>query len=209
VPVQVQVPLLVLARPRPRPVLLSRGRHVSGLGAVAQVLDPKTTATIAGVIQQQEGYYPGSLAYQNNNPGNLIYAGQPGATQGAGGFAAFPDYQAGLDALNNQIQLYAARGLSIQQMMNIYAPATQAGNNPALYASRIAAALGVSPDTPLLDPGMSSPVLDQSTVDVPTHVYTDTGVFPLQSFLPASVDPVTLGIGAAALGLVLYATLGN
>lgn len=48
-------------------------------------IDPSAVASLASAIQTQEGYYPGSLAYQNNTPGNLVYAGQAGATQGAGG----------------------------------------------------------------------------------------------------------------------------
>jgi len=196
---------MTMARPRPRPVLIPPA-GLSGLGTV-QVLDAGTTATIAGVIQQQEGYYPGTLAYQNNNPGNLIYAGQTGATQGAGGFAKFSSYQDGLNALNNQLQLYAGRGLTISDMMNVYAPATQAGNNPTLYASRIAGALGVSPDTRLLDltgsPASSSPDL------LGTNVYSDAGLVPLDSLLPAGLDPVMVGVGAGVLGLVLYAAFGD
>lgn len=195
-----------MRRPRPRPFLVGRG--LSGLGAV-QVLDAGTTSTIAGVIQQQEGWYPGSVAYRNNNPGNLIYAGQAGATQGADGFAVFSSYQDGLNALNNQLQLYAGRGLTIQDMMNVYAPATQAGNNPTLYASNIAGALGVSPDTRLLDLSSSSAAATAATA---TDVVTDAGTFSLDSLLPAAgglTTPVLLGIGAGVLGLVLYNVIAD
>jgi hypothetical protein len=173
---------------RPHPVLIPR-RGFAGLGAV-QVLPASTVQTIAGTIQNVEGYYPGSLAYSNNNPGNLIYAGQAGATLGAGGFARFSTYQDGLDALNNQIQLYAGRGLTIQQMMNIYAPASD-GNNPGAYATQVAGALGVSPDTSLTDlAGGGAPV----------YAAADLSAFGL----PASIDPTVLAIGGAVAGLVLY-----
>ena len=76
-----------------KPAILFTVR-ISGLGAPT-ILDDATVNTIAQAIQQQEGYYPGSLAYTNNNPGNLIYAGQSGAVQGSGGFAKFPDYSTG------------------------------------------------------------------------------------------------------------------
>lgn len=204
-PVFIPVPRVSHGRTlRPHPVLLTRG-GLSGLGAV-QVLDPSTTSTIAAAIQNQEGYYPGSLAYQNNNPGNLMYAGQAGATQGAGGFAVFPDYQTGLDALDNQIQLYAGRGLTISGMMSIYAPAGSGNNNPTLYASNVAAALGVNPNTPLSSLG-SGGALDPSAL--PIDVATDSGTFSLDSLLSAgSVDPVLMAVGVAAAGLVLYAALG-
>jgi len=141
----------------PHPVLDFTGLNgVSGLG-VAQILDQGTVESIAAAIQQQEGYYPGSLAYINNNPGNLIYAGQAGATRGQGGFAKFPDYTAGLQALWNQIQLYASRGMTIQEMMNVYAPAGQGGNDPVLYAQNVAAAVQSTPNTLLTNVGQVYP----------------------------------------------------
>jgi hypothetical protein len=150
------LPIGVVVRVRPHPVIFPRG----GLGAlglgVVQVLAPAQTATIASTIQQVEGYYPGSVAYRNNNPGNLKYVGQAGATGAdANGFAVFPDYATGLQALDDQIQLYAGRGLSIQGMMQIYAPASD-GNNPNSYAAQVAGALGVDPSTSLL--ALSLPV---------------------------------------------------
>jgi hypothetical protein len=136
--------------------------RISGLGlaaglGVAQILDQGTVETIAAAIQQQEGYYPGSLAYRNNNPGNLIYAGQYGAVPGEGGFAKFPTYQDGLQALYNQIQLYASRGLTIQGMMDKYAPAGQGSNDPVAYAYNVAAAVGSTPGTLLTDIGQTYP----------------------------------------------------
>jgi hypothetical protein len=107
-----------------------------------------TIDAVAQAIQQQEGYYPGSLAYTNNNPGNLRYAGQASATQGAGGFAAFPDYAAGYQALLNQISLDASRGLTILQFTSKYAPAAD-GNNPNAYAVAIANATGLTINDPL------------------------------------------------------------
>jgi len=131
-------------------------RGLRGLG-VAQILDQGTVEAIAAAIQQQEGYYPGSLAYKNNNPGNLIYVGQYGAVSGEGGFAKFPTYQDGLQALYNQIQLYASRGLTIQGMMDIYAPAGHGTNDPNLYALNVATAVESSPDTLLTDIGQTYP----------------------------------------------------
>jgi hypothetical protein len=160
--------------------------RISGLGAPS-ILDDATVNTIAQAIQQQEGYYPGSLAYTNNNPGNLIFVGQSGAVQGAGGFAKFPDYSTGYRALLNQIQLYASRGMTIQDMMNVYAPAGQGSNDPTAYAATIAAAVGASPDTPLTDLGAMQPV-DSS------------------AFLP-SLNPASPGFSPATLGAVLIGGL--
>ncbi len=153
------------------------------------------SSTIAQTIQKVEGYYPGTLAYRNNNPGNLIFVGQPGAVPGAGGFAAFPTYDDGYNALLKQIQNYANRGLTIQQMMDIYAPASQPGNNPTLYANQIASALGVSTDSTVADAlaGTSSTAIDTASVDT-----TDT------TDASPTVDPIVWAVGAALAGLLLY-----
>lgn len=104
---------------------------------------------LALAIQQQEGYYPGSRSWTNNNPGNLMYAGQVGSTgPDAQGFATFPDYSTGFQALINQVTLDASRGLSVSQFTAKYAPAAS-GNDPAAYARNISAALGLSPSDPL------------------------------------------------------------
>ena len=87
------------------------------------------------------------LAFVNNNPGNLRFAGQPGAVQGEGGFAKFADPKAGLLALQRQIQLDSSRGLTLEKFINKYAPPTE--NNTSQYISQATANLGVSKDTPI------------------------------------------------------------
>ena len=177
---------------KPHPVIAP----LLGLGSlgVAQVLDTTTTNTIAATIQQVEGYYPGTLAYQNNNPGNLIFVGQAGATKGAGGFAKFATYDDGKQALDDQIQLYAARGMSIQDMMNVYAPASD-GNNPTAYAAQIASALGVSPSTNLLLLSMGIP-----ETPPPPDVLSEA----VPAGLLDSFSPGTLMLGG--LGLLVLAS---
>jgi hypothetical protein len=104
---------------------------------------------VANAIQTIEGWFPGSVSQTNNNPGNLVYAGQSGATgASSSGFAIFPTFQAGYQALLNQINLDASRGLTIAQFASKYAPA-QDGNDPTSYAAQIAAATGLSVDDPL------------------------------------------------------------
>lgn len=177
---------------------------------VAQIIPQSASSTIAATIQQVEGYIPpnaqypnGSLAYQNNNPGNLRYVGQAGATQGVGGFAAFPTYDDGLAALQNQIQIYAGEGLTIQQMMNIYAPASD-GNNPSSYANTIASALGVPVDTPLQS--LTASQSDSLALNLPTDADSvDTTGLDLSSIGGLDfTDPTTLAVTAAVGLAVLY-----
>lgn len=134
--------------------------------------------TVASAIQTQEGWFPGSVSYRNNNPGNLMYAGQPGSI-GAdpNGFAIFPDFQTGWQALLNQISLDASRGLSIFQFTSKYAPAA-AGNDPTAYANSLAAATGVSPSDSLAaalagSPSSSGGLLDTSGLDLSSILPSD------------------------------------
>lgn len=88
-----------------------------------------------------------NLAYVNNNPGNLRFAGQSGASQGQGGFAKFSTPEEGVKALTNQITLDASRGHTLASFISKFAPPTE--NNTAQYISQAIASLGVTKDTPL------------------------------------------------------------
>lgn len=116
---------------------------------------------LAQAIQKVEGYYPpgtvvggtsfpnGSVAYRNNNPGNLNYVGQAGATGAdANGYAIFPDYATGYNALVNQIQLDANKGMTLQQLIYSWAPPTgdpRGTNNTTAYLQSVSDATGLAP----------------------------------------------------------------
>lgn len=87
-------------------------------------------------------FNPNSLAQKNNNPGNLRFMGQSGATQGQGGFAKFDNVQAGFDALQRQINLDAGRGLSLDQFINKFAPPSE--NKTSTYLENVQTWLGIS-----------------------------------------------------------------
>jgi hypothetical protein len=113
---------------------------------------------LALAIQSFEGYYApganpkypsGTLAWRNNNPGNLRPGSLAvGATGSSGGYAVFPDYATGLAALTGLIQSPAYYGLTLNQFFAKYAPAAD-NNNPGQYAATVAANLGVDPNTPI------------------------------------------------------------
>lgn len=88
---------------------------------------------------------------RNNNPGNLNFAGQAGATKegGTGGrFAKFGSMKEGVAALVRQIGLYVSRGKnSIRKILEVYAPSSE--NNTGAYISAVSRALGIGPDDPL------------------------------------------------------------
>jgi hypothetical protein len=190
-----------------------------GLGSIGSLgvtlsSSPALT-TIASTIQTVEGYYPGTYAYVNNNPGNLIYVGQAGATLGTGGFASFPTYDAGYQALLNQIQLYANKGMTIQDMMNVYAPAGQGGNNPTSYANTVATALGVSPDTLVSDAlagnatagiSLSIPSITSDGTDNILNNISDP-ISQLASNL--GIDPTTFYVGLGISALTVLVMVGK
>jgi hypothetical protein len=165
--------------------------------------------TVAQTIQTVEGYYPGPVSYTNNNPGNLKYAGQAGATQGANGFAVFSTYDAGYQALVNQINLDASRGQTIAQFTSIYAPAAD-NNNPTSYAATIANATGLSVNDPLseaigTDAGDSlsvSAALSSSSTAGTTSASATATVSILGYDVPISF--IVLG-AAGVLGLIFVA----
>ena len=87
------------------------------------------------------------LSFINNNPANLRFAGQIGASKGEGGFAKFNSPQEGLNALVDQIKLDAGRGHTLSTFINKFAPPTE--NDTKLYIQQAMEALGVSKDTPI------------------------------------------------------------
>jgi len=88
----------------------------------------------------------GTLGARNNNPGNLRFANQIGATQGAGGFAAFGSVAEGLAALESQLTLDGGtRGMTLAQMIAKYAPPGE--NNTSAYIADVSRRTGISPNS--------------------------------------------------------------
>lgn len=118
---------------------------------------------LANAIFRQEGsmdkngnWNTSSVGYRNNNPGNLVYAGQPGATPlpsrdpnmpGGGNnvvYAKFDTLEHGIAATQRQLALDASRGKTLAQRL-----ATWATGNVSAYIANVSSWLGVAPDTPL------------------------------------------------------------
>jgi hypothetical protein len=108
-------------------------------------------STWAAAIAQFEGFNAsGSRPARNNNPGDLKFAGQPGAVgTDPAGFAIFPDPGTGWTALYNQLNAYVSNfpGYSILQIMAHYlgqsTATSDAQGNAYTYANFVASALGV------------------------------------------------------------------
>lgn len=183
-------------------------------------ISPAAADAIAGAIQNQEGYYPGSVAWQNNNPGNLVYVGQAGAVPGVGGFAKFSSYAAGYQALVNQINLDATRGTDVNgnpindlsDLITSWAPPSE--NNTAAYLSSVSQQTGFDPSAPLasLSPQAGAP-------PDPSLIFSTDGTAPADSVdssmssfltsgdLSASGVPSWAWVAAAVAGLFILPRL--
>lgn len=75
-----------------------------------------------------------------NNPGDLRYAGQAGATN-EGGFASFKTLAEGIAASNKQLNLFASRGINtIDKIIQKWAPPNE--NNTAAYKAYVSKFVG-------------------------------------------------------------------
>lgn len=87
---------------------------------------------------------------RNNNPGNLNFAGQAGATleRPGGRFARFDTAFDGLRAMGRQLSLYAQRGINtVEGIISTWAPSSE--NDTGAYVNAIAERLGVHPQAAL------------------------------------------------------------
>lgn len=168
--------------------------------------------SLAQAIQKIEGYYPpggnypsGSVAYRNNNPGNLRFANQSGATgQDSQGFAIFDNYGDGYSALQNQISLDASRGLTLSEFVNKYAPPSE--NNTSSYLNQVSDSTGISPSETLLSAlgGSGGSVI--STLSSSVGDWVDSVISDVPNVIsdPGSVSVETwVTLGTLALGSLL------
>ena len=120
-----------------------------------KTMPPTKIEQWAAAITKVEGYYPGSRAYRNNNPGNLRWSPFQAGTKG--GFSYFLTYDKGWKALLHQLTI-AANGKSkvykptdtLYVFFEKYAPSADK-NNPKEYAETVAKQLAISPQTMIKD----------------------------------------------------------
>ena len=184
--------------------------------------------SIDAAIQKFEGYAPGTLAYKNNNPGNLVYAPWEAAygcsAGGAGGFAVCPSYAAGQQIQDALVSTYVDQGLSIQDMLAKWSPPTAQGNSQQSYQNYVASVAsdtGLDPSLPISsqlggDSGVLSPsgsVSDSyalsdgsSSSDSTAGLLASSGMDLSSLTEPGGLSLTAwLGIGIGALVLVAVA----
>jgi hypothetical protein len=97
----------------------AKWRHLQRVfsgGNITRTSSEPLLGSVADAIQKQEGFYPGSRSYRNNNPGNIklgSFAKQYGATEADDqGHAIFPDYALGRAALEALLRKHSGESLS-------------------------------------------------------------------------------------------------
>lgn len=163
-----------------------------------------TVQDLMSLIGRMEGWgISNSVATRNNNPGNLKYAGQAGAIEAdSRGYAIFSGPDAGMVALQRQIELDASRGLSVREFVYKYAPPSE--NNSSGYLGFITNSLGVGADERL------SSVVGSGSDSQFVSGFDDTEGINLGTYdLSYNRDSnggsgVVVLLGAAVLGIILY-----
>jgi hypothetical protein len=136
-------------------------------------VDRDLVERLATAITRFEGNKPNSVSRRHNNPGNLRSWGNYPVV---GGYAQFPDWETGMNALRKQIRLLIDRNLSLYEFFggqrdssgNVirggypgYAPAKDK-NHPDVYASTVGKWLDIDPSKPLRDIGQGEGARQQS-----------------------------------------------
>lgn len=131
----------------------ARGREIYGGGdtPVSEVVGAGKGWTEVRMPNGSTERREGTRAWRNNNPGNIefgAFAKRHGAVGTDGRFAVFPTYEDGRAAkaaLLFESDSYKSK--TIAGAINRYAPPNE--NDTNAYASKVAAAVGVSVDTPV------------------------------------------------------------
>lgn len=182
------------------------------------------TSALNAAIQKVEGVYPpgtpgypnGSLAWQNNNPGNIRYVANgynyPGCVPGAGGFCKYPDIATGSAALDHQIGVQVSAGQNLNQFFNQYAPGNE--NNTAAYIASVSQQTGIDPSVPLNsvsgDGSISTPDLgsDSSWASLFSPITSDPSAPTYDLAGMVLTQNELIGIGAAiGLSLLVFSIL--
>lgn len=103
------------------------------------------------VVYENEARKGGSLAWRNNNPGNIragSFAEGHGAFAGksSGGFAVFATQQQGFDAIIALLKTATYSSKTIAKAISTYAPSADS-NDPVAYANNVAKWTGMKADT--------------------------------------------------------------
>lgn len=125
----------------------------------------------------------GTLGDRNNNPGNLRPVGA------STGFQQFQTPEAGLSAIDQNLQAYGKRGINtIEGVISRWAPSSE--NNTAAYVSSVAKRLGIDPKQPI---SLSNPYVRQALGTAIMLHENGTGILTRDGGAPAPANGVRGG----------------
>lgn len=106
---------------------------------------------LAQLIAKEEGYgIAGDIPTRQCNPGDLRHApGESHSADAPNSVGSFADPDDGWAALERQLQLYAERGLTLQEAVYEFAPPVE--NDSLQYLQFVCQGLGVPPSTPMTE----------------------------------------------------------
>ena len=126
--------------------LLPSSLKAEGLKGVLPAISPESANDTGIDKPYASGKQP--LGIRNNNPGNLVYKGQLGATMGEGGFAKFATLEEGLKAQQRQLEIYGSRGWNtLEKIANKWAPPNE--NDTDKYIEKLSRQTGYAPNQAL------------------------------------------------------------
>jgi hypothetical protein len=163
------------------------------------------TSALADAITRQEGFFPGSASYQNNNPGNIMDLGYYRQT-GQFKLQAYPTLEAGRAALESLVDKYIAAGHTLTSFFAKYAPSSHEGNDPGAYARNVAGWLGIPLDAPLNQIQLAPPPATPG-VEVAGATPADGELPPLVAESGIATMPLLIATGA--VGAFLWWWLGD
>jgi hypothetical protein len=163
----------------------------------------------ADAITRQEGYFPGSTAYNNNNPGNIwdgVAAGKPNRIwpnlpTDPRGFVIYPTAAAGRAALENDLTIKMNSGLSLNSAIAMYAPPNE--NSTVTYQTNVASWLGVDGSQSLRSLAASWTGSGSAPVSAVDYSAANSGVVDPLALDALAADASALDPGAAAMPLVI------
>ena len=120
---------------------------------------------------------------KNNNPGNLRFAKQTGATKGKGGFAKFKTPEEGFRALERQIDLDKSRDHTVGTFINKYAPPVE--NDTGNYINYVIKGLGITKSTKLKDVDTFELAKRMAKLESGTEVTSINELQPMPDMKPA------------------------
>lgn len=174
-------------------VLESQARSILG----GQWTEKDAEGTNAALPKDRVGAPRGA---RNNNPGNLNYAGQPGAHLEGGSharFAAFGTMQEGLVALVQQLGRYSGRGVdTLSSLVNTYAPASD-GNDVSAYVKDLSSATGKGANEHI---DLSDPYTLQSVVRAIIN-HEGNGKYVSNQDIAAAISASDLTLGSKGTAL--------